>query len=442
MNSWIVYLNYSILGAALLLSVMGLWFTAVIPGLDRWSRRFFINYFIVFMLCWLSGIVETLFQSCSVPGAAFRFLLFLENLLLSVPLPMLTVFLLRCSSEDLRSGRLFKAVMILWGVLFLEFLCSAVIGGFYHVTPDNRYYREPLYPVLLLPAVAILLLNLAGTIRRRNRLSRKVYFAFLFALLPMTIAMITQLFVDFFPVISISYVLAALAMYSFILSDQIEKDLSRQREIARQQQEIARQEREIAHERASIMALRMRPHFIYNTLMSIYSLCNIDPQKARQITLDFTNYLRSNFNAVASESTIPFSKELEHTRAYLAVEQTQYDDMLAVEYDTPITRFRLPPLTLQPLVENAVKHGLDPYAGPLRVSIQTRQTDAGIEITVSDNGRGFDPFSENIPQPTLSNIRQRLEMMCGGSLQITSEPGQGTVVTILLPDSSAQEQKP
>lgn len=429
MNDWIVYLNSSILGAALLLSVMGLWFTVVIPGIDRWSRRFFIIYFIVFMLCWLSAIIETLFQSYSVPGAVFQFLLFLENLLLSVPLPMLTVFLLRCSSEDLRSGRLLKAVLILWTVLFLEFSCSAAIGGFYYVTPDNRYYRGTLYPLLLLPAVAVLLLNLAGTIKRRKLLSRKVFFAFLFALLPMTIAMTTQLFIDFFPLISISYVLAALAMYSFILSDQIEKDLSRQRKIARQQQEIAQ-------ERASIMALRMRPHFIYNTLMSIYSLCDLDPQKARQITLDFTNYLRSNFNAVASESTIPFSKELEHTRAYLAVEQAQYDDMLTVEYDTPFTRFRLPPLTLQPLVENAVKHGMDPYAGPLRVSIQTRQTGTGIEITVSDNGRGFDPSSESIPRTTLSNIRQRLEMMCGGSLEITSDAGRGTVVTIRLPDSN------
>jgi LytS/YehU family sensor histidine kinase len=93
------------------------------------------------------------------------------------------------------------------------------------------------------------------------------------------------------------------------------------------------------------------------------------------------------------------------------VEQAQYDDMLAVEYDTPFTRFRLPPLTLQPLVENAVKHGMDPYAGPLCVSIQTRQTGSGIEITVSDNGRGFDPSSESIPHTTLANIRQRLEMM-------------------------------
>ena len=71
------------------------------------------------------------------------------------------------------------------------------------------------------------------------------------------------------------------------------------------------------------MVLQMRPHFIFNTMMSIYSLCNQDPQKARQVTMDFTNYLRKNFNAVASDSTIPFSAELEHTRAYLAVEQVR-----------------------------------------------------------------------------------------------------------------------
>ena len=81
-------------------------------------------------------------------------------------------------------------------------------------------------------------------------------------------------------------------MYSFILSDQIEQDLRRQQEIARQEREIARQQREIAHQRASVMILQMRPHFIYNTLMSIYSLCMFDPEKARQTTMNFTNYLR------------------------------------------------------------------------------------------------------------------------------------------------------
>ena len=128
-----------------------------------------------------------------------------------------------------------------------------------------------------------------------------------------------------------------------------------------------------------------------------------DPLKARQITMDFTNYLRRNFNAVASDSAIPFSMELEHTRAYLAVEQTQFGDRLVVESDTPFTRFRLPPLTLQPIVENAVKHGMNPYAGPLRISIQTRHTEDGTEIIVEDNGTGFDPSDETTPAASWSS---------------------------------------
>ena len=227
-------------------------------------------------------------------------------------------------------------------------------------------------------------------------------------------------------------------MYSFILSDQIERDLRRQREIAQQQREIAEQQREIAHERASVMVLQMRPHFIYNTLMSIYSLCNFDSQKARQITKDFTDYLRKNFNTVASDNAIPFSTELEHTRAYLAVEQAQFGNMLVVEYDTPFTRFRLPPLTLQPIVENAVKHGMDPYSGPLRISIQTRHTDAGIEIIVKNNGRCFDPTDNEEPGIALKNIRQRLAMMCGGSLTIAPGDDGGTVVKVTIPDGTPQ----
>lgn len=170
---------------------------------------------------------------------------------------------------------------------------------------------------------------------------------------------------------------------------------------------IAQQQREIARERASVMVLQMRPHFIYNTLMSIYSLCLFDPQKARQITMDFTNYLRKNFNAIASDSAIPFSTELEHTRAYLAVEQAQFGNMLIVEYDTPFTRFRLPPLTLQPIVENAVKHNMDLDSGPLSISIRSLCTEFGIEIIVEDNGSGFDPSDECKQHITLTKQRGR-----------------------------------
>ena len=112
--------------------------------------------------------------------------------------------------------------------------------------------------------------------------------------------------------------------------------------------------------------------------------------------------------------------------------------VLIVDCDTPFTHFRLPPLTLQPIVENAVKHGLDPYAGPLRISIRTRRADFGTEIIVEDNGRGFDPSGESRDHTALANIRQRLEMMCGGSLTITPNDGGGTVVTVTIPDSAAE----
>ncbi|WP_294492173.1 sensor histidine kinase, partial [uncultured Ruminococcus sp.] len=117
------------------------------------------------------------------------------------------------------------------------------------------------------------------------------------------------------------------------------------------------------------MVLQMRPHFIYNSMMAIYYLCKLDADKAQQVTLDFTTYLRRNFAAIASENTVPFKDELEHTRAYLALEQAQFEDRLFVSFDTKHTMFRVPPLTLQPLVENAVKHGMDPDGDPLSISV-------------------------------------------------------------------------
>jgi LytS/YehU family sensor histidine kinase len=182
------------------------------------------------------------------------------------------------------------------------------------------------------------------------------------------------------------------------------------------------------------MVLQMRPHFIYNTLTSIYCLCGQDPGKAQQVVMDFTTYLRKNFTAVASDALIPFSSELEHTRAYLAVEQAQYAKSLFVKYDTPHTFFRLPPLTLQPVVENAIKHGRDPDAGPLHIFVQTRKTENGSEITVSDDGCGFVPADGDNGHIALNNIRQRLEMMCRGKLEVAPREGGGTTVTLTIPD--------
>ena len=122
-----------------------------------------------------------------------------------------------------------------------------------------------------------------------------------------------------------------------------------------------------------------------------------------------------------------------NTRAYLAVEQAQHEDMLFVDYDTPHINFNVPPLTLQPLVENAVKHSLDPNGDPLRIFVKTRQTDFGSEIVVENTGLDYKPGDDSEPHTALSNIQQRLAMMCKGTLMIAPREGGGTVVKVTVP---------
>ena len=411
---------FSVLSAGLVLSLMGMWFTSSMPGIDRWSKRFFMRYFIILNLCCVSCFAELIEHIYPVPHTITLATVMIECLLLSLPLLMLTVYLLHSCGERLRSSRLFYLVLGLWAVYCILLASSAFTDRFNYVTTDQQTIRGPLYPLLLLPLALILLSNLIAAIRYRKRFSRRVFHSFLIALMPMTAALITHLFIDVFPLIDISYVLSAMAIYNFALSDQINQNL--------------RHQREIANQRASIMVLQMRPHFIYNTMTSIYCLCNQDPKLARQVILDFTTYLRKNFTAIASEAPIPFSAELEHTRAYLAVEQAQYEDCLFVDYDTPHIMFRVPPLTLQPIVENAIKHGRDPYAGPFHISIRTRKTNTSSEIIIADDGCGFSPTAEdNEPHIALNNIRERLEFMCKGSLTIMPNDGGGTVVTVSIP---------
>ena len=197
---------------------------------------------------------------------------------------------------------------------------------------------------------------------------------------------------------------------------------------------LRKREEELRDEKLRAMMSQMRPHFIYNTLASIYELCREDPTQAMQVIDDFTAYLQSNFNAITATELIPFSEELRHTMAYLAVETALHGDDFSVEYDLETVAFRLPPLTLQPLVENAVKHGFGPGCRSVHIVVRTRAVPEGIQILVENDGAPYDPPADREKRGGLWNVRERLELMCGGSVEIRAlreEPSKRGAVAIV-----------
>ena len=402
MMDWTTYFSSVIDLTTLFLGVLGILITFIMRDTESQWRKFCIVFFsamILKMAAALIGQLAALYWNSIPLQTACDFL---NVLFSSTIIPLLTLYILRCCSQEISKSFLWKLILSLWGVSLAAAVGDLLTRTLFAVpAPDGAEQKRWLILVYLLFTAISLIVCLIAVIRRRKQLSKFQFILILVYLLApvsvMLLAMELMLFVD-------------------------------------HGTRYLKQKEELANQKASLTVLQMRPHFIYNTMTSIYYLIEQDAPKAQQVTLDFTDYLRKNFTAVAKEGTIPFTEELEHTRAYLAVEQVRFEGKLFVEFDTTFTSFRLPPLTLQPIVENAVKHGMDIEGNPLHIFVKTCQTANGNEITVENDGTDFDPESDNDePHIALNNIRQRIEMMCKGSLEIKKRKGGGTVVKVIIP---------
>lgn len=200
---------------------------------------------------------------------------------------------------------------------------------------------------------------------------------------------------------------------------------------------------ELLKSRVTIMISQIQPHFLYNSLTSIAQLCEKDPKRAKTATIDFANYLRGNMNSIKDEHPVPFETELSHLKTYLSLEKMRFGDDLNIVYDIGVTDFKIPSLTVQPLVENAVKHGVGMKEDGGTVTISTREYDDRYEVVVSDDGVGFDTTKPN-PDTSrthlgIENIKERISTMCNGEVTIESEVGKGTVSTIKIYKDNKEE---
>ena len=227
-----------------------------------------------------------------------------------------------------------------------------------------------------------------------------------------------------------------ITLYVFLLHSVV-RGLYNIRFFLRQRDQLHQMEIRLSNQRMSMLISQIRPHFIFNTMNTIYSLCDQDPALAKQAIHDFSRFLRIHFETMDQQQPIPFSQELELVRFYLSIEQVRFQDALSVRYDIDCTDFSLPPLSLQPLAENAVRHGIRQKSGPGTVTISTRESGSEWIVSVRDDGAGFDPSLLDAEEAGrhigIANVQARLRQMCGGMLTLSSAPGQGTTATIRIP---------
>ena len=313
------------------------------------------------------------------------------------------------------AGQMLFSVLTIWN------------GMYFFLTPENVYQRGSYFVLSqLIPGLSFALSATLMVIYRRSLHWQDTLFLSSHILLPL-IAQVIQILNYGISLLNVSITLALLLVFIHI---QLVREVR-----------MEHQEKELAEARIDIMLSQIQPHFLYNSLTAIRRLCDSNPLQAKATIQDFAQFLRGNMNALTSKAPIPFAQERIHTEAYLQLELQRAPGRLKVVYDITAQDFTIPPLTLQPLVENAVRHGVLRREEGGTVTIRTAETEYSYLVTVCDDGVGFQAESSELKGDAkigLSNVRKRLADICHGSLTITSTPDAGTVATIAVPKKGGQ----
>ena len=323
---------------------------------------------------------------------------------------------------------------VAWGFVAFEFVVliwNVFSGKIYFIDEHNLYLRAEWFPLSQIVGIACVLIGMLYIIQFRKNARRRVLLIFMvFALLCAT-ALIFQMFAYGIAWLNIAVLMGLVIIFVY-------NQMFIAESLAEKQRIIAEQALSLEQSRTQLIVSQIKPHFLFNTLTSIAQLCDDDPKSAKETTINFAKYLRKNMQTIEQTVPIPFEDELSHIKCYLDIEKVRFGDRLQIEYDVQMTDFKVPSLTVQPLIENAVKHGVvqKPEGGTVRLS--TAETDDAYVIRVTDDGVGFDPDAPRSEKSYgIRNIETRLTQLCNAALTIKSKPGEGTEATVTIPKTES-----
>ena len=294
--------------------------------------------------------------------------------------------------------------------------------------------------LLLLYGLGAMLLTLVRAASGRDRATaRRMRRTSLYLLFPIAAVLLQYTY----PAISLLWPVASLGLLIIFIRIQQRRATEQQLAMVTQEQRSATLENELTQNRVAIMLSQIQPHFLYNALTTIVDLCDTDAQLAKRATIAFSQYLRANMDSLKLNKPVPFAVERTHIENYLWLEKLRFGEELTIRWDVAASDFVLPALSVQPLVENAVKYGVGKKPGGGTVTIKTRETPFGYLVTVHDDGVGFDPSvkpADGRSHVGIDSVRSRLHYQCGGALTVESVPGVGTTATITLLKERKQEE--
>jgi two-component system, LytTR family, sensor kinase len=236
---------------------------------------------------------------------------------------------------------------------------------------------------------------------------------------------------------------AALDVLVYLSSLGVCQAITNFRKSQEREQRAAELEERLTRARLQALRTQINPHFLFNTLNSIAALVYVNPRSADEMLGDLSGLLRRSLDSM-EEQEVPLAQELDFIGAYLRIEQKRFGERLQVEQHVPdeLRNALVPALILQPLVENAIRHGIEPQRGPGLISIGARQEGRHLHLTVRDNGRGLpmaDPGNPARSRIGLANTQARLQGLYGRDQRFSCERAepQGCLVDIHLPYHSA-----
>ena len=317
-----------------------------------------------------------------------------------------------------------RTVDIINLVLFLILVITDIINIFtrmYFTSIDGGVYQRGSMIMLLVSQsyqFVMLAISFILVVFNKSLLVREKVSFCLYCVLPL-VSIITQ---NLMPGYAIAYATLLFSVEILFLFLNVEKNIK-----------LREEERRLKDADVKIMVSQIQPHFVYNTLSSISTLITLDPSAAQKALDEFTDYLRMNFSTLTETKLVSFEDELKHIKTYVDLEKLRFNERLNVIYDINVTEFSVPPLSIQPLVENAIKHGVLKKIEGGQVTLKTYETDDAFIVEVIDDGIGFDMNNVDFKGNRhigLNNVKHRIETMSKGEINFESEINKGTTVVV------------